>query len=124
VDLLPDSDGLGIPAGFGLVFVTIMIGVILVPHLMLEEKQNRTLEVLAVSPASAGQIVTAKALAGLFYCYLGGIIALLVNRMLVVHWGLAILTVLLGSLFTVCSLVAGIRSTAPSSPWVMGDPLP
>jgi hypothetical protein len=79
VDLLPESGGLGETASFGMAFVLIMIGVILVPHLMLEEKQNRTLEVLSLSPASAGHIVTAKALAGIFYCSLGGAVALAVN---------------------------------------------
>jgi ABC-2 type transport system permease protein len=101
IELLPESGGLGETASFGVAYVLIMIGVILVPHLMLEEKQNRTLEVLSLSPASAGHIVAGKALAGIFYCSLGGIIALAVNHVLIVHWWLAILTVLVGSLFTV-----------------------
>jgi ABC-type Na+ efflux pump permease subunit len=101
VDLKPDSDGLGVQASFGLAYVIIMIGIILVPHLMLEEKQSRTLDALSVSPAMPGHIVTGKALAGLLYCCLGGVVALAINRTLVVHWWLAILTVVLGSLFTV-----------------------
>lgn len=120
VEMLPESDGLGMQAGLGLVFVLIMIGVTLVPHLMLEEKQNRTLDVLAVSPASTGQIMTGKALAGIFYCCLGGVVALIVNQTLVVHWWLAILTVVLGSLFTVSlGLWLGIKidSRAQLSVW-------
>ena len=120
VELLPESGGLGETASFGMAFVLIMTGVILVPHLMLEEKQNRTLDVLSLSPASAGQIVIGKALVGLFYCSLGGIIALAVNQVLVVHWWLAILTVLLGSLFTVSlGLWLGIKidSRAQLSMW-------
>ena len=120
VDLLPESSGLGEPAAFGLAFVLIMIGVILIPHLMLEEKQNRTLDALTVSPASAGHIVVGKALAGLFYCSLGGITALAANHVLVVHWWLALLTVLIGSLFTVSlGLWLGIKidSRAQLSMW-------
>jgi ABC-2 type transport system permease protein len=120
IDLLPDSSGLGETASFGVAYILILIGVILVPHLMLEEKQNRTLEVLSLSPASAGHIVAGKALAGIFYCSLGGIIALAVNHVLVVHWWLAILTVLVGSLFTVSlGLWLGIKidSRAQLSMW-------
>jgi ABC-2 type transport system permease protein len=120
IELLPDSGGLGETASFALAFILIMTGVILVPHLMLEEKQNRTLEALSVSPASAGHIIAGKALAGLFYCSLGGMVALLINRILVVHWWLAILTVLIGSLFTVSlGLWLGIKidSRAQLSLW-------
>jgi ABC-2 type transport system permease protein len=120
IDLLPESSGLGETASFGVAYILILIGVILVPHLMLEEKQNRTLEVLSLSPASAGHIVAGKALAGIFYCSLGGIIALAVNHVLVVHWWLAILTVLVGSLFTVSlGLWLGIKidSRAQLSMW-------
>ena len=120
VDLLPESSGLGETASFGLAFVLIMIGVILVPHLMLDEKQNRTLEMLSLSPASVWHIVAGKALAGIFYCSLGGIIALAINHVLVVHWWLAILTVLVGSLFTVSlGLWLGIKidSRAQLSMW-------
>jgi ABC-type Na+ efflux pump permease subunit len=127
VDLLPESGGLGETASFGMAFVLIMIGVILVPHLMLEEKQNRTLEVLSLSPASAGHIVTAKALAGIFYCSLGGAVALAVNHVLVVHWWLAILTVLTGALFTVSlGLWLGIKidSRAQLSMWSWAILLP
>ena len=127
VDLLPNSSGLGETAGFGLAFVLIMIGVILIPHLMLEEKQNRTLDALSVSPASAGHIVAGKALAGLFYCSLGGITALAINRVLVVHWWLALLAVLIGSLFTVSlGLWLGIKidSRAQLSIWSWAILLP
>jgi ABC-2 type transport system permease protein len=120
IELLPESGGLGETAGFALVFVLIMIGVILVPHLMLEEKQNRTLEVLSLSPASVSHIVTAKAMTGIFYCSLGSVIALAINHVLVVHWWLAILTVLVGALFTVSlGLWLGIKidSRAQLSMW-------
>ena len=98
---MPDSGGLGVTAGFGFVYIITTLGLIMIPHLMLEEKQSHTIEALLVSPASEGQVVMGKALTGLFYCLVGAGIALAVFHSLVVHWWLAILAVLFGSLFTV-----------------------
>jgi ABC-2 type transport system permease protein len=97
---LPESDGIGVQAGFSIIYIMIMFGLILIAHLMLEEKQTHTLEALLVSPASAGQVVIAKALTGIFYCLLGAGVALAMNRDLIVHWWLAALAVVIGSLFT------------------------
>ncbi len=97
----PNSTGLGVQAGIAVIFSLVMIGISVVAHLMLEEKQTRTLDALLVSPANSGQIITAKALTGLFYCLLGAGVALVLNRELIIHWWLAILTVLVGAAFTV-----------------------
>ncbi len=97
---LPESDGIGVQAGFSIIYIILMFGFILIAHLMLEEKQTHTLEALLVSPASAGQVVIAKELTGIFYCLLGTGVALAMNRDLVIHWWLAVLAVLIGSLFT------------------------
>jgi ABC-type polysaccharide/polyol phosphate export permease len=78
-----------------------MAGMVLVPSLMLEEKRNRTLDALLVSPASAGQITIAKALTGLFFCLLGFTIASLFNTSLIMQWGLVLLAGLCMILFTV-----------------------
>ncbi len=82
--------------------VAIMLsGLLIVPSLMLEEKQARTMDALLISPAGSGQVVAGKALAGLFYCLaLTGLI-LLINQAVIVHWGLAILTALVNMLFAV-----------------------
>jgi ABC-2 type transport system permease protein len=96
----PKSDGIGVQAGFSIIFIILMFGLTLISHLMLEEKQTRTLEALLVSPASAEQVVIAKALTGIFYCLLGAGVALAMNRDLIVHWWLAALTAVVGSLFT------------------------
>lgn len=97
----PTSGGLGVSAGFGFVYIITMIGLVMIPHLMLEEKRSHTIEALLVSPASEGQVVMAKALTGLFYCLVGAGIALMVFNNLVLHWWLAVLAVAFGSLFTV-----------------------
>lgn len=95
-----DSSGLGNWAALATVFVVATIGLSMIPHLMLEEKQSHTMEALLVSPANAYHVVAAKALVGLFYCLLIASIALGLNHNLVLHWELAIAAVVLGSLFT------------------------
>jgi ABC-type Na+ efflux pump permease subunit len=99
--LAPDSHGIGTTAAIAALFVVVLIGLTMIPHLMLEEKKTHTMDVLLVSPANAGDLVTGKAIVGLFYCLLGTAISLLIFQFVVIHWWLAILTVILGALFTV-----------------------
>jgi len=51
---------------FHILFATFFVTINLVPALMMEEKRTKTLDALLVSPASDGQVVMGKALAGLF----------------------------------------------------------
>ena len=95
--MLPDSSG-GFMASAGMVIIVLMLGMILIPNLMLEEKTTRTLDALLVSPANSLQIAIGKALAGLFYTFIFIIMALLLNNSFVIQWWLAILTVFLWSL--------------------------
>jgi ABC-2 type transport system permease protein len=97
----PDSGGRSHLTSLAVLISVTMIGVGLAPHLMVEEKQTRTLDALLVSPARSSQIVIAKALTGLFYCLIAATVVLVVNANLVLHWGLAVAAVILGSLFTV-----------------------
>jgi hypothetical protein len=43
VFMLPESGGAGVQAALGIAYVVIVIGLTLIPHLMLEEKQTNTL---------------------------------------------------------------------------------
>lgn len=105
---LPDSFGFPVWGSLSIMYVVIMIGVALTPHLMLEEKQNKSIDALLVSPASSSHIVIGKALTGLFYCLTGAAIALALNAILVTHWWLVILMVILGSFFaTALGLLLG-----------------
>jgi ABC-type Na+ efflux pump permease subunit len=89
--MTPETTGTALSHGVGTILVVVMVGMILVPNLMLEEKRTRTFEALLVSPASAGHIAAGKTLAGVFYCLVGFIMASLFNMNLVLQWGLAIL---------------------------------
>ena len=78
-----------------------MFGMFATPTLIVTEKVARTVDALRVSPATATQIVLGKAIAGLFYCLAASAFVLIFRSALVVHWGIAILAVVIGSLFTV-----------------------
>ncbi|MBN2556446.1 MAG: ABC transporter permease [Anaerolineales bacterium] len=67
VSLSPETYGLGFLAATTFLFTLTFCGVALVPNLMIEERQRKTLNALLVSPAGAIDILLGKALAGLFY---------------------------------------------------------
>jgi ABC-2 type transport system permease protein len=93
--------GQTVMVAFVLVFVLVILGLTLTPNLMIDEKEARTLDALLVSPASAGQVVIAKALAGLFYSLVAAAVVLAVFAVTIVHWDAAILAILTGSLLGV-----------------------
>jgi len=78
-----------------------MIGAMVVPLLLVEEKEKRTLDFLLSSPASLKEIVAGKALTGVAYTLLISGLLLLVNRQFVGNWLLTLLTILLGLVFVV-----------------------
>jgi len=98
--MLPESHG-GYLVSAGAVVVVMMLGMVLIPNLMLEEKATKTLDALLVSPASSGQIVIAKALAGLFYGLAFIVMAFALNASFIIQWWLALLAVLLCTLLSI-----------------------
>ncbi len=97
-----------------MLFVTLFVAILLVPALMLEEKQTKTLDALLVSPASAGQVVMGKALAGLFYVVLTGGLFFALNWIYITNWGLALLAFLLCAMFSI-GLALAVGSLARTS---------
>lgn len=85
----------------GGITMLLVIGIALVPYMMIEEKQTRTMEALLVSPARASQIVCAKALAGFFYIIVAASIIFVLYLTSVVHWGVLLLFVITCGLFAV-----------------------
>ena len=84
------------------------MGIYLVPSLLFEEKETKTLQALLVSPASISQVVIGKAVAGAFYIFVTAAMIYLFTWVDVVHWDLAILYVSCGILFSVAlGLVLG-----------------
>jgi len=95
-------------AAINAVIVILMMGIALVPSLLFEEKQTKTLQALLVSPASIGQVVAGKALAGAFYILVTAVLIFAISWADVTHWGLAILFVIGSTVFSVAvGLVLG-----------------
>jgi ABC-2 type transport system permease protein len=84
---------------FLFLFATMWLALALVPHLMIEEKQTKTMDALLVSPASAGQVVIGKALAGMFYVLLCSGLFFALNWAYITNWMLALLAFVCCSLF-------------------------
>jgi ABC-2 type transport system permease protein len=78
-----------------------MTGALVVPLLLVEEKEKRTLDFLLTSPASLTEIIAGKALTGVVYSFLIPGLLLAINHKLIGNWPLTLLTVLLGLLFVV-----------------------
>jgi ABC-2 type transport system permease protein len=96
----PDG-GIAFQVPLGMTILLIFFGLLIPPNIMLEEKQTKTIDALLVSPASSGQLIVAKALAGLFFCLIGALVAFAFYGVYIVHWGMAILTVVSGGFFAV-----------------------
>ncbi len=112
----PDAGGHPLMISIALVASVMTIGMALVPLLMIEEKERRTIEAMLVSPASYSQIVLGKALAGMFYCLVAGaVVYVLNNRLLATGW-LALLALLDAALFTVAlGLLFGVLFEQPTN---------
>ncbi len=90
-----NADGSQTNVTYLMVYFVFTTALLLIPHLMLEEKQTKTLDALMTSPASPGQIVLGKALAGFFYVLVIGGLALALFSLYIVNWVL-VLTAFLG----------------------------
>jgi len=90
------------------VLMLLTMGFFLVPSLLFEEKESKTLQALLVSPASIGQVVIGKALAGLFYILVTAGVIFAISWVDVIHWDMVLLFVIGGGLFSVAlGLVMG-----------------
>jgi ABC-2 type transport system permease protein len=90
------------------VLMILMMGVFLVPSLLFEEKEAKTMQALLVSPASIGQVVIGKALAGSFYILVTAVMIFVISWADVVHWDMVMLFVIGGGVFSVAvGLVLG-----------------
>ena len=90
------------------VLLVLFMGILLVPSLLNEEKETKTMQALLVSPAGIGQIVIGKALAGAFYILVTAAVIFAISWVEVVHWYVAVLFIVSGGFFSVAlGLVLG-----------------
>jgi ABC-2 type transport system permease protein len=96
-----ESSGLSMLMGLSLTFTAVMLGVSFLPHLMLEEKINRTMDVLMVSPARPFELALGKALVGMAYAMVIGVIGIAIYGNLITQWGVALVLYFAGALFMI-----------------------
>ncbi len=97
-----------------------MTGALVVPLLLVEEKEKRTLDFLLTSPARLVEIITGKALTGVVYSVLIAGVLLALNHQMIGNWPLTLLTILLGLLLIVAiGLLMGsvFQSTMQVNTW-------
>jgi ABC-2 type transport system permease protein len=98
---IPDSRGFSFLTSLAAVLVMVIAGAFIVPILVLEEKENKTLDALLVSPADPGLVLLGKAISGSIYCIIAVTAVLVLNHSLVTQWWLSVLAVLCGVSFNV-----------------------
>ena len=87
----------------GMTITLAIVGLMIIPSLILEEKQSRTMDALLVSPATMGHLVLGKALAGLFYCLAGALVVTAFGIGFIVRWDVWIVATMCGSIFAVAA---------------------
>jgi ABC-2 type transport system permease protein len=88
-------------ATVNIVVLILMVGIFMIPSLILEEKETKTLQALLVSPASISQVVAGKALAGLFYILVSAILIFFISWTDVIHLDMVILFIIGSGIFSV-----------------------
>src|SRR4030042_4716071 len=122
----PSADTSGAPLLnlFMQILALMTIGFILVPLLLVEEKESRTMDMLMASPAGYRQFLAGKTLAGLTYCLFAGLVIILLNGFMVVHWEILLAAWLLSSAFVVAvGLLIGTLGSSPTDAAFWGAPL-
>jgi ABC-type transport system involved in cytochrome c biogenesis permease component len=82
----------------GLLIQLALLGLSMAPQLIVEEKDNQTLQVIVVSPAKLTHFILGKTLAVFFYTTLTTAIGLIFVGPLIIHWGLALVALFIGML--------------------------
>ena len=78
-----------------------MTGAFVVPLLLVEEKEKRTIDFLLTSPAKLMEVIAGKGLTGVVYSALIAAVLLVLNRQMIGNWPLTMLTILFGLLLVV-----------------------
>ncbi len=100
--LVPDPSVHYNTVNFQVMWALLFMALMIVPQLMLEEKETKTMDALMVSPVSPGELVAGKAVAGLFYMMISGGLYLVLNHAYVVNWWLTLLAFFTTAIFSIC----------------------
>ncbi|HHN81356.1 MAG TPA: ABC transporter permease [Methanomicrobia archaeon] len=90
-----------------LLIIATVVGGLIISASLIEEREQKTLDALLVSPATAGEVIVSKSLFGMFLGLVLGVLILLLNNSL--SSALVIVSLVLGVGFTVgLGLMAGV----------------
>ena len=122
--LLPPYEALGMAstAGFHIFFAIFWMALTVVPFLIIEERQTKTMDALLVSPASPGVVVFGKAIAGLILVIAIAGLSIALNGIYIINWGWAIVGFSVTALFAIgLALLLGalIRSPQQITLWML-----
>jgi len=120
----PPAQSAGYPmmVAFGTVLSVMTIGLILTPYLIVDEKENHTIDALLVSPARTLHLLIGKSLVGLVYSLTASTLIFFLSWRWIVHWDIMILAVILGGLSAVSVglLVGSLLNTPTNVNMVVG----
>lgn len=121
--IIPDMPP-GFALGFGLLFLVVMVGMYVPSMLLAEEKEKKTIEVLLLSPASAGDVLLGKGLLTFFSIILVTGILLLISLPSGVNL-LAIfaMTVLISVFSIFIGMMVGLLSPTQMATGTIGMPV-
>lgn len=115
------ADGMQTTVTYLMIYFIFSTALLLIPQLMVEEKQTKTLDALLTSPASPGRVVLGKALAGFFYILVIGGLGMALLSPFIVNWAMALAAFLGFALFAIgLGLAVGnfIKSMKQSGLWM------
>lgn len=99
--VIPNYDVEAFSAQTTIFYVILWGSLSVIPYLLIEEKQTKTLDALLVSPAGPGEVILGKAIAGLILVLSLSVWFFVFYWVYVIHWGLALLSILLTALFSI-----------------------
>jgi ABC-2 type transport system permease protein len=113
---------LGNSYGAIVLLVSFMTGTALMPGLLIEEKERKTLRMLMVTPASFADVILGKLLVALVYQLILSLVVLIIMGSFTGQIALLLLYTLLGACFSLALglLFGGIFSTASTAGMVVG----
>ena len=122
--LVPKYNALGMAstAAFHIFFAVFWMALTVVPFLIIEERQAKTMDALLVSPASPGTVVFGKAIAGFILVTAIAGFSVALNGIYIIHWGWALVGFILTSLLAIgIALLLGtlIRSPKQITLWIL-----
>ena len=119
---LVNAQGNAATAAFHVFFAIFWMALSVVPFLIIEERQTKTMEALLVSPASPGLVVFGKAIASLILVTAIAGLSIALNSIYIINWGWAITGFLVTAVFAIgLGLLLGsiIRSSQQVTLWML-----